>query len=836
MVERTPAFAELRPLVLDRDALYQLAAGKFERALALYDALMPPVTGDRNLVVAHLARAGAALGAGHPRRAVADLDLVDRQAAATIRGAGTSSGRTPSPATTLRGYRLIAAGLRANAHLVLGELDCGRGGARAAARARHRSLRRERHRRAPARAWHSSRRGWPIVARDRHDVPAANRWLALRARSTPTAGSVARACRCTPISSTCCASPPSCASTGSSAHRSICLGASTAPSASWPSSTTWRSASSSAGSRSTAALLAPAVAAIDSYDPWVADSLEADPLIGRLLAEKFRIERLLGAGAMGRVYLAEQTNLGKQVGAQGAAQRHGRRRSRWPSASIARPRAPRCCRTRTSCRSSTSATTTACCSSPWSCSARARSAIAPSSRTSRSRSSASATSAARSSARSTRRTPRASCTAISSPRTSCCIDVRGESDFVKVCDFGIAKVASERDGEGSAITMAGMVCGTPEYMSPEQARGDSLDGRSDLYAAAVILYQMVDGRRAVPRRVGARRHHQAPDRGADAAVEAARPRGCAAGAGGADPARAGKKDKADRFATAAEMRAALFDSVGMKRSSSSSSNRQASGASAADAWAVTGVSTPVSTPAQAATQPAPSSHPSVHGELAAQPSAKKGVGLLVAAAIVAVALRRWRVDDVRAAANRTRDRGPTSRRWSRVSRIWARRGTVQQPPTVAPTPTTVAAPVPVDARAAAPAGGRQRRTSTHKKHERRTRTRPRVGAARLAAAAPVAAPPSTAAPPPPPPPSAPKARSPRARRSSAAATSTARSRNIRRPPSANPCDAKAQQMIGKCYNRLGQHDRAVPYLKKYLELVARRLGRGVHPRASSTPK
>ena len=73
------------------------------------------------------------------------------------------------------------------------------------------------------------------------------------------------------------------------------------------------------------------------------------------------------------------------------------------------------------------------------------------------------------------------------------LDVRGESDFVKVCDFGIAKVASERDGEGSAITMAGMVCGTPEYMSPEQARGESLDGRSDLYAMAVILYQMVAG-------------------------------------------------------------------------------------------------------------------------------------------------------------------------------------------------------------------------------------------------------------------------------------------------------------------------------------------------------
>lgn len=69
---------------------------------------------------------------------------------------------------------------------------------------------------------------------------------------------------------------------------------------------------------------------------------------------------------------------------------------------------------------------------------------------------------------------------------------RGEPDFVKVCDFGIAKV-QDASGE-SAITMAGMVCGTPEYMSPEQARGEPLDGRSDLYSLAVILYQMVTAR------------------------------------------------------------------------------------------------------------------------------------------------------------------------------------------------------------------------------------------------------------------------------------------------------------------------------------------------------
>jgi serine/threonine-protein kinase len=69
---------------------------------------------------------------------------------------------------------------------------------------------------------------------------------------------------------------------------------------------------------------------------------------------------------------------------------------------------------------------------------------------------------------------------------------RGEPDFVKVLDFGIAKMLDSND-EGPALTRAGFVCGTPEYMSPEQARGAQLDHRSDLYAVGVILYQLMAG-------------------------------------------------------------------------------------------------------------------------------------------------------------------------------------------------------------------------------------------------------------------------------------------------------------------------------------------------------
>jgi serine/threonine protein kinase len=67
---------------------------------------------------------------------------------------------------------------------------------------------------------------------------------------------------------------------------------------------------------------------------------------------------------------------------------------------------------------------------------------------------------------------------------------------VKVLDFGIAKMKEARLGETSGMTLTGMgmVIGTPQYMSPEQAmgkRGDELDGRSDLYSLGVVMYEML---------------------------------------------------------------------------------------------------------------------------------------------------------------------------------------------------------------------------------------------------------------------------------------------------------------------------------------------------------
>jgi serine/threonine protein kinase len=65
-------------------------------------------------------------------------------------------------------------------------------------------------------------------------------------------------------------------------------------------------------------------------------------------------------------------------------------------------------------------------------------------------------------------------------------------DYAKVLDFGLAKVTERQMRPGSLIlTQEGMVFGTPEFMSPEQAQGRELDARSDIYSLAVILYEAI---------------------------------------------------------------------------------------------------------------------------------------------------------------------------------------------------------------------------------------------------------------------------------------------------------------------------------------------------------
>jgi serine/threonine-protein kinase len=70
-----------------------------------------------------------------------------------------------------------------------------------------------------------------------------------------------------------------------------------------------------------------------------------------------------------------------------------------------------------------------------------------------------------------------------------------KSGHVLVTDFGIAKAAqaAKEKKSSASLTSEGVVVGTPQYMSPEQAAGDPLDGRSDIYSLGIVLYQMLAG-------------------------------------------------------------------------------------------------------------------------------------------------------------------------------------------------------------------------------------------------------------------------------------------------------------------------------------------------------
>ena len=66
------------------------------------------------------------------------------------------------------------------------------------------------------------------------------------------------------------------------------------------------------------------------------------------------------------------------------------------------------------------------------------------------------------------------------------------NDLLKIVDFGIARIVDEKLADG-LTTKVGAIVGTPAYMSPEQALGEDIDGRADLYSVGMILYEMLTG-------------------------------------------------------------------------------------------------------------------------------------------------------------------------------------------------------------------------------------------------------------------------------------------------------------------------------------------------------
>ncbi len=135
---------------------------------------------------------------------------------------------------------------------------------------------------------------------------------------------------------------------------------------------------------------------------------------------------------------------------------------------------------------------------------------------------------------------------------------RDGSDRVKVVDFGIAEAMS---GGGTKLTQAGLVIGTPEYMSPEQLAAIPLDGRSDIYSLALVTFYLLTGKLPFtaesPHMAALMRLHERPKTLAEVTNDGTWP-----------PALQAVIDKAlarapaERYETAPEFAHALTDAVG----------------------------------------------------------------------------------------------------------------------------------------------------------------------------------------------------------------------------------------------------------------------------------
>jgi serine/threonine-protein kinase len=122
---------------------------------------------------------------------------------------------------------------------------------------------------------------------------------------------------------------------------------------------------------------------------------------------------------------------------------------------------------------------------------------------------------------------------------------------VKVTDFGIARI------ESSTLTRAGAVMGSPSYMSPEQFLGSSVDARSDLYSAGVVLYELLTGEVPFPGSFSTAMHRVLNETPTPvSALNVHAPKGIDALLG-----RALAKQPADRFQGAGEFKQALVASL-----------------------------------------------------------------------------------------------------------------------------------------------------------------------------------------------------------------------------------------------------------------------------------
>jgi serine/threonine-protein kinase len=143
------------------------------------------------------------------------------------------------------------------------------------------------------------------------------------------------------------------------------------------------------------------------------------------------------------------------------------------------------------------------------------------------------------------------------------LEPRGAAgDFAKVLDFGIAKLMHGSDlDDGSDLTRVGQAIGTLEYMSPEQILGGATDGRSDVYSLGVVAYEMITGRRPFAE-ASATSLMTAMLTGSPPAPSSLFHRECFPAQVDMLLLRCLARDPQDRFASAADLAAAIDDVLG----------------------------------------------------------------------------------------------------------------------------------------------------------------------------------------------------------------------------------------------------------------------------------
>ncbi len=214
-----------------------------------------------------------------------------------------------------------------------------------------------------------------------------------------------------------------------------------------------------------------------------------DPLIGSLVASQFRVERLLGQGGMGAVYLAEQVDMGRSVVLKvmhpGLSDAGLEDRFKREAKMIAQLNHPNIVQVHVFGKTSTD---------QW--------YFAMEYIDGGTLFQLMVDEGAMAEARALRIVDQV-CSALAEahaigvihrdlkPDNIMLTSRHGNADYVKVLDFGIAKMI---DSKESRLTRTGSVFGTPQYMAPEQARGAPTDQRTDVYALGLILYEMVTGR------------------------------------------------------------------------------------------------------------------------------------------------------------------------------------------------------------------------------------------------------------------------------------------------------------------------------------------------------